>query len=149
MYRESVQATAAGFEIQSEFDTVFIRQLNQFLGSEQLPQTTPLNLATIACMTLLAEREQEIEYAADNVPDRFRAETFNQALDDLEFPACLDTQTGGASQTQALMSFSSCRGVFIKPFLIQRQKNLYVGTGCQVFFQNERVLERPLNSLQT
>lgn len=66
--------------IREQFDETLAGHFERLIGTREGILGLPLNLATISCFVLLAEREHEIGNASSETPDRYTIETlFSEA----------------------------------------------------------------------
>ncbi len=62
--------------IRSEFDRILMHHVSSLIDTREDIAALPFNLATIASLLLLAERENEIKSFPESPPDRYNRDTF-------------------------------------------------------------------------
>lgn len=63
-------------EAKKQFNETLAQHMERLIGTSKGIGDLPLNLATISCLVLLAERESEIEAAPSDPPERYTEDTF-------------------------------------------------------------------------
>ena len=69
--------------VRSEFDKILMRHISTLIDTREDIASLPFNLATIACLLLLVERENEIKSFPESPPERYNRETFFSDLEDI------------------------------------------------------------------
>ncbi len=70
-------------DIRNEFDKILMRHISGLIDTREDIAALPFNLATIACLLLLAERENEIKAFPESPPNRYNRETLFNDLEDI------------------------------------------------------------------
>lgn len=76
----NVQKSAA---IRAEFDKILMRHISSLIDTREDIAALPFNLATIASLLLLAERENEIKSFPESPPERYTRETFFSDIEEI------------------------------------------------------------------
>jgi chemotaxis protein histidine kinase CheA len=69
--------------VKMQLDEILAREITSFLDVDSDAALISFNLATIACITIMVEREREIRQYADFPPERFQLESFTRELVDI------------------------------------------------------------------
>ena len=76
-----IKSESAG--IRAEFDKILMRHISSLIDTRKDIAALPFNLATIACLLLLAERENEIRSFPESPPERYNRETFFTDIEEI------------------------------------------------------------------
>ncbi len=93
MEKDAGQEKLAPHEVREHFDTTLAQHMERLVGTSKGIGALPLNLATISCLVLLAERESEIKGFSSNPPERYTDETFHNDLAELGLDSHEDLKT--------------------------------------------------------
>lgn len=93
MEKDAGQEKLAPHEVREHFDTTLAQHMERLVGTSKGIGALPLNLATISCLVLLAERESEIKGFSSNPPERYTDETFHNDLAELGLDSHEDVKT--------------------------------------------------------
>ena len=93
MEKDAGQDRLAPHEITERFDTTLAQHLERLIGTGIGIGALALNLDTISCLVLLAERESEIESSPSSPPDRYTNETFLSGLAEIGLEPDEDLKT--------------------------------------------------------
>ena len=80
MQKDSKQNRPAAHKVRSLFDQTLGQHIERLLGTRYGIGALPINLATISCLLLLAERETEINSLPSNPSERYTHETLLNEL---------------------------------------------------------------------
>jgi len=69
--------------IRSEFDKILMDHISSLIDTREDIAALPFNLATIASLLLLAERENEIKSFPESPPERYNRETFFSDIEEI------------------------------------------------------------------
>ena len=83
MEKHAGQDRFAPHEVRGHFDATLAQHIERLIGTSKGIAALPLNLGTISCLRLLAERETEIEAFPSNPPERYTHQTFQNDLAEL------------------------------------------------------------------
>ncbi len=72
-------------KVQNMFDQILCRHMERLIGTSYGIGALPMNSTTISCLTLLMERENEIENFPSDAQERYTAETLISELDEMGF----------------------------------------------------------------
>ncbi len=70
-------------EIRPQFDAILMRHVSRLIDTRKDIAALPFNLATIACLLLLVERENEIKTFPESPPDRYNRESFFNDIEEV------------------------------------------------------------------
>ena len=80
-------------EVRGHFDATLAQHMERLIGTSKGIGALPLNLATISCLGLLAERETETKVFPSNPPERYTHQTFHNDLAKLGLDSHKDVKT--------------------------------------------------------
>ena len=93
MEKNAGQDRFAPHEVRGHFDATLAQHMERLIGTSKGIGALPLNLATISCLGLLAERETEIKAFPSNPPERYTHQTFHDDLVKLGLDSHRDVKT--------------------------------------------------------
>ncbi len=93
MEKDIQQNELAAHDVKARFDETLARHMEEGTGTSHRIGGLPLNLATISCLVLLAEREGEIEAFPTDPPERYTRESFLDDLEDVGLDSDEDVET--------------------------------------------------------
>ncbi|MBW1739560.1 MAG: hypothetical protein JRJ42_00330 [Deltaproteobacteria bacterium] len=93
MQKEAEQNKLVDQKVRRAIDQVLIKHIERLLGTSYGIGALPMNTATISCLVLLVERENEIETFPSTPPERYTHETLLEGLVELGLEPDGDLQT--------------------------------------------------------
>jgi len=87
MGKNTKQENLAAHEVREIFNQTLGDHLERLIGTRYGIEALPINLATISCLILLTERENEIESFPSFPPDRYTRETLLDELAEIDIDA--------------------------------------------------------------
>ena len=93
MEKHAGRETFAAHEVRGHFDATLAQHMKRLIGTTKGIGALPLNLATISCLGLLAERETEIKAFPSDPPERYTRQTFHDDLTELGLDLQEDAKT--------------------------------------------------------
>lgn len=92
MQKDTKQNRSTPHKVRSLFDQTLGRHIERLLGAKYGIGALPMNLATISCLILLAERETEIDSLASNPSERYTYETLLKELAEISLDSYEDLE---------------------------------------------------------
>jgi ssDNA-binding Zn-finger/Zn-ribbon topoisomerase 1 len=83
MENSTTNSESKSVGVRGEFDKILMRHVSSLIDTREDIAALPFNLATIACLLLLAERENEIKSFPESPPDRYNRETFFNDIEEI------------------------------------------------------------------
>lgn len=92
MQKDTKQNRSTPHKVRSLFDQTLGQHIERLLGAKYGIGALPMNLATISCLILLAERETEIDSLASNPSERYTYETLLKELAEISLDSYEDLE---------------------------------------------------------
>jgi hypothetical protein len=93
MKKETEQKRPTGHKVRSALDQILVQHIERLIGTGYGIGALPLNIATISCLGLLSERENEIQSLPSVPPQHYTNERFLRDLSQIGLDPGEDLQT--------------------------------------------------------